>query len=189
MGVDNNMAEEVSLDKNNYQWQELALLDKPDKEYIITDTNVWDMRLFPDLNKLIFILNYETKNRAEYYIYLYNSSYLRKLYYTVLVYDADNRQYAIPEIYQISQDQNYVSLKLHPCWGCTSLNSKILLLNIQTADSKIIQGPFAYFKLLNNGKHAYKEEVEIECKEIKTTQYGPCFEELKNLPLKYGQFQ
>lgn len=188
---------EIALDKNIYQWHKLDLLDSPKDGVtdIITDTDIWDFRLLSDRNQFIFIVSYDGENKnydseySKFYIYLYNGFYLQKLYFTTIDHRANNQKsfYSIPTVYQISKDAQYVAFRMHNCWGCSS-NPHILILNMQTLDSKWIDKRLSYFKLLNNGKYEYKEKVEIECKVIKETQYGQCFEELQNIPFKYGQF-
>lgn len=97
------------------------------------------------------------------------------------------KDYPVPFFNSISLDNKNIAFDMYGCWNCGAGYPEIKLINIQTKATKNL-GRIIEFKWTGDDSYSYKDYKEIACPN-EPGGPGPCVEDSKNLPLKYGGFK
>jgi len=184
-----SMEGKQSTDEAAYKWYGLVnATDEVTANAFMFD-EVFGFKVGSDKKQVLFIMRWGNKDKPDtlaYYLYYYNPFKYEKLHLVkkFILSESPNN---IPKIGEWSEDNEYLSLDIFPCWNCGGGIPKHLLMRLSNLQEKRIPAT-SYFKWKTNGEYEFKENKEIPCPTEPQEYMGPCLEKPENLPLKTGSF-
>lgn len=169
-----------------YQWYGLINAPQIPTDAIDLD-ELFDFKVMPNKTNFSFIMRWpQNMTTIDYKVFYYNA-YASGNKVTNLFNKTDDtkqKNYDIPRLYEISNNNVDVAFNMYPCWDCGTNKPEVMLFNIETKQTKTI-GKVSYFNWRTKNDYEYKEYIVTPCK---FKGPGECFKDPSELPFITGTF-
>lgn len=178
---------------DKYDWHDI--LEMPSEYSDDPYNELIDFKMLPNKEGFLFITRWSrmTNNRDQS-LYLYEISSMQlTLLKKFTEYDPNNTDLpkGVPLVHDVSNDGQYIALKIFGCWNCGASYPSTSLLRLADLELKSI-GRTADFMWKEDGEYEYKKAIELPCPTLSDGSNPGCysapFEDPKNLPLQFGSF-